>query len=557
MKSVSPAYIFRIFSRFVSIFTATLIITLICLNPLYAIYADNKLPPVRKMEIGRSTPDEILKHADRCSDIGMHKEAVEALEQLKHSNMELTVGQKSYCLYLLSHSYFAQGSYQLSLNNLFDLLRLPKPDSLKFHDIFARMILSGTYMRFHAPQQADSVLKIVEKEIKRYNFNPKINKTLRRNYYLEKSTTYADRGEWGKYFEMLELSDKYSDPSTKNELRRVLDYGIYYMCTGEPIMAEQYFQRIIDTPEWSYDKMAAMTNYSKMLLSQKRYSDAVRIADEALRLLENHTMDQMKASLLYFKGMALYNLGRADEAVPVLNRSSEISDSLFNWHTEHSVIGSAKDFERDIENRKFEDIQKARNQSFIAIIALSVLVVVFIITLVFISRKNSILKENVETLRKELDNIEQRHSDKMQDTLEDLSNHHRRIVALTLKLAQVSDLIRSVLHTGQANSDSDPIAQLREGMKCVDMNRNVWETFDIFFEQTRPGFYNKIRDMHPDLTKGELRMCAYMLTGLSTKEIAAITNRSSRTVETVKYRLRKKLNITEGISLQKYLDEFV
>lgn len=48
-------------------------------------------------------------------------------------------------------------------------------------------------------------------------------------------------------------------------------------------------------------------------------------------------------------------------------------------------------------------------------------------------------------------------------------------------------------------------------------------------------------------------MCAYIFMNLGTKEIATMTNRSTRTVETVKYRLNKKLSPPDGISLGDYL----
>lgn len=49
----------------------------------------------------------------------------------------------------------------------------------------------------------------------------------------------------------------------------------------------------------------------------------------------------------------------------------------------------------------------------------------------------------------------------------------------------------------------------------------------------------------PDLTKAEIRMCAFMLAGMTNKEIAAATNRSVRTVDCIKYNLRRKLPTEE------------
>lgn len=153
----------------------------------------------------------------------------------------------------------------------------------------------------------------------------------------------------------------------------------------------------------------------------------------------------------------------------------------------------------------------------------------------------------------ELNDIESRHTASLSDTLRDLSETKRRIVSLTLKLTQVNDLVRKAIDRESREDDSERLVSLREGMKHIDLNRNVWETFDLLFEQTNPRFYQYLGERHPDLTKGEKRMCAYIRLELSTKEIATVTNRSTRTVETVRYRLRKKLNIPEGQTLESYL----
>jgi DNA-binding CsgD family transcriptional regulator len=77
------------------------------------------------------------------------------------------------------------------------------------------------------------------------------------------------------------------------------------------------------------------------------------------------------------------------------------------------------------------------------------------------------------------------------------------------------------------------------------VQENIWDMVSVAFERTRQSFFSELYRRHPDLTQGEIRMCAYMLMGMSTKEIAVLTNRSSRTVDTIKYNMRKKMAITE------------
>lgn len=497
--------------------------------------------------------DEMLDHAKRCSDLGLQAEETEVLEKLKEGGFEMTAGQKSKCLYRLALAYYTMGSYQLSLNNLFELLRFEKPDSLKFYDISARTILAGTYMRFGSTAQADSVLKSCERELKRYKFPDQRQRSLWRDYYLEKSTVCAARDEWPEYFALLKESDKYRDDNPENDVRRKLDFGIYYMQTGRSDLAEQYFKTIMEENEWSYNKMAAMVNYSQMLYNEKRFDDAFSVSDLALDMLSGHRMDQMKATLLLVKGLSLHNSGKSSEAVPLLEESRMIRDSIFEWHTAHSVLGLAKDFERELDSAHMDKIRRANQRSWIINVLLIVSLISSLVVILFIIKRIRLLKNRNLLLTTELSEIETRHAENMQETLTDLSDNKRRMVALTLKLGQLNDLVRSAIDRNQDILDSDRISALRDGMKGLDMNKNVWEIFDILCRQTDPKFYENLTRKHPDLTKGEKRMCAYIKMELSTKEIAAITVRSTRTVETIRYRLRKKLGLPDDISTEYYL----
>ena len=68
---------------------------------------------------------------------------------------------------------------------------------------------------------------------------------------------------------------------------------------------------------------------------------------------------------------------------------------------------------------------------------------------------------------------------------------------------------------------------------------------------TNSKFLDLLSTRHPDLTKSEKRICAFMLINLSTKEIAELLDRSPRTVDVTKYNIRKKLNT--DLSTDEYL----
>ena len=90
-------------------------------------------------------------------------------------------------------------------------------------------------------------------------------------------------------------------------------------------------------------------------------------------------------------------------------------------------------------------------------------------------------------------------------------------------------------------------------IKQHQIGEEYMEVFDVNFERVHVDFFNRLLEINPDLTKRELRLCAFVKMDLSNKEIAPLLNISVRGVETGRYRIRRKLDIQEK-NFKNYLD---
>ncbi|WP_225035141.1 LuxR family transcriptional regulator [Winogradskyella sp. SM1960] len=86
--------------------------------------------------------------------------------------------------------------------------------------------------------------------------------------------------------------------------------------------------------------------------------------------------------------------------------------------------------------------------------------------------------------------------------------------------------------------------------------KDEWEVFENNFSQVHEEFFEALKLKHSKLTPKDLKICAYIKMNLSSKEIAPLMNISVRGVETHRYRLKKKLNLENDISLVDYLLNF-
>ncbi len=83
-----------------------------------------------------------------------------------------------------------------------------------------------------------------------------------------------------------------------------------------------------------------------------------------------------------------------------------------------------------------------------------------------------------------------------------------------------------------------------------------WAVYQNNFDRIHEQFFVKLKDRYPDLTPGDLRMCALLRLNMPSKDVARMLNLSVRGVEAARYRLRKKLHIAEGESLVDFMIRF-
>ena len=101
--------------------------------------------------------------------------------------------------------------------------------------------------------------------------------------------------------------------------------------------------------------------------------------------------------------------------------------------------------------------------------------------------------------------------------------------------------------------DENDLKRITSLLKDVEKNSANWDQFAAHFDELIDGFLNRLKTAHPDLTRTDLKVCAYLRLNFSSKQIAQLQNISVRGVEIHRYRLRKKLGLPTELSLSEYL----
>ena len=153
--------------------------------------------------------------------------------------------------------------------------------------------------------------------------------------------------------------------------------------------------------------------------------------------------------------------------------------------------------------------------------------------------------------------MEEQYKGAFRESEQAIESKDRELTSLAMQISQISESVKASQGyiADRALSPDEKLRAVDLELKKVDRHGDVWKLFEKYFGQTHQRFIHNLCAAHPDLTNGEIRLCTFIILNLNTKDIAAITNRGIRAVDTAKYRLHKKLGCEEPtyMYLQKFL----
>lgn len=137
----------------------------------------------------------------------------------------------------------------------------------------------------------------------------------------------------------------------------------------------------------------------------------------------------------------------------------------------------------------------------------------------------------------------------------------RELVSFLLQLSQKNEVlnkIRNLVHESLSSSSSRQKAIFKQLTALLDQQKPAsldWSMIQGQVEKIHPGFIDRLRKRHPNITAKDVKLCSYIRLGLSSKDIANLIGNSPKSVEIARVRLRKKLRIPESSRLSSYLDQ--
>lgn len=159
----------------------------------------------------------------------------------------------------------------------------------------------------------------------------------------------------------------------------------------------------------------------------------------------------------------------------------------------------------------------------------------------------------LDVIMPEMDGFEVCIKIKQEERLKDIP-----VIFLTAK-ANIEDVIQG-FKLGAVDYVTKPFNDLelsaRIGIHLELKRRSDVLRNDLNINKLHEEFQQRLFEKYDNLTANEVRLCTYLRLNMSTKEIAGITNQSTRALEAARSRLRKKLKLKPSVNLANFLQRF-
>ncbi|MCQ0113021.1 transcriptional regulator [Zhouia amylolytica] len=481
--------------------------------------------------------------------IGLPEESIisnkEALKYYHQVSDELTKGTKEefYVKVCFAYSALAENYARLSLNDSAAVYHLKNIDFAQSRNTpyYPSALNNLGLFHYWSKNETDTALVYFKKAFD-------ITKAEFPNHYLIGSI--RDN-----------IADIYMDQGKTEEAGHL--YGLNF----------DFYQHIINKDLKSLDMpriISAGAQHMNATLKQDKLEDAQQTYFRLNSLIndpENKAWDYQKSmpEFLEAKSILLYKKGAFKEAYENEQYLNQLSDSLYQvskdvdkrWLTATNDIVLDKirlnyKMEQSIKENK---IKNQRLKLYISA-SLSLLVITLLTSLFFSRRQHLINARNKRLLAEERLKYAAVQNEHLEN---EVAAKKRDLSDFAINLSQNqkwAELLANKIETlkatkgRQRKSLMDELEQeIKNKVNFDSENKEFYERLDKLSD----AFYRKLKSKFPELSKTDKRLCSLIRLKINSNEIARLQNITIASLNTSRYRLRKKLNLAKEVDLDDFI----
>ena len=185
-------------------------------------------------------------------------------------------------------------------------------------------------------------------------------------------------------------------------------------------------------------------------------------------------------------------------------------------------------------------------------------------------RRETLLKQRVLESEQEILSLKNQQLESEQNILSlqndklatEIDTKNNELMSKAVQMAHKNELLLGIkddLESIKTASETERLKSLKGLTRTLESeieNKESWDQFLLYFNQTHQNFIHELQTKHPNLTQNDLRMCALTRLNMSNREMATLLNISITGIEKSRYRLKKRLDLTVDDDLSRYLMGF-
>jgi len=321
----------------------------------------------------------------------------------------------------------------------------------------------------------------------------------------------------------------------------------------------------------------AMENLATLYFKSNKLKEALKYADSSNTVIaQTEEMDiQAENNLLLSK--IHEGLGNYNKSLQYHKLYLTLHDSLFNVDNTERFNRLQTEFEttkkeqkiilltKDKENQLLENkILRNRQTTFIIIIVLILVLVAIVGFMIFLKRrkdkeiqiqKELFSKKENELAKSELEKSKIKEKELRQSILyksKQLSTHALHMMQRNTMLREMQVDIKTLSKKADL-VDKPDFKRINQQINQSLRSQKDWDVFKLYFEDINKNFYQKLKEINPNLTTNDHRLCALIKLNMTSKEMASVLNVAPNSIKSSRYRLKKKL----GLDVEADLEEFI
>ncbi len=307
--------------------------------------------------------------------------------------------------------------------------------------------------------------------------------------------------------------------------------------------------------------------FSLAYLHQKngKFDEAIKILQIICDSTEKYKMYNICHQSYHQLSNCYATLGEYEKAYNTFSKHDSFLDFTNDIAQEEKISKLRNSFllslnTKDLKAKEIEENnEKANRNKWLVFVSINIILTMILITFVFLhlNYKTIFNKNKIITYEQEL-KINKIENDLMEyqlksnrETLVNLALHLKSYIELINPLKEDLKHAIELPDNEQKNKIKNIYFNIQNNIQAFNNTDNLNKQIDAIYKD----FLDNLDMKHPGLTKSEKKLCTMLFTNMSSKEIATLTSTTIRSVETSRYRLRKKFGLSRDEDIVDFLQK--